>query len=55
MTSGSSRSEGDKLVAMFERASLGLKPKQTFELDPGFFDAFMRSGLRPPAPRERML
>jgi restriction system protein len=32
----------EKLVTMFERAGLGLRPKQTYELDPSFFDEFRR-------------
>jgi len=30
----------DKLVTMFEHARLGLRPKQTFEVDGGFFEEF---------------
>ena len=33
--------DADKLVTMFERATLGLKPKQTYELDVSFFDDFL--------------
>lgn len=32
----------DKLVAMFERAGVGLRPKQTFEIDAAFFEEFRR-------------
>jgi restriction system protein len=34
--------DGDKLVAMFERAGLGLRPMQTFEVDDRFFDEFRK-------------
>ena len=34
--------DGDKLVLMFERAELGLRPVQTYELDEGFFDEFQK-------------
>jgi restriction system protein len=34
--------DGDKLVAMFERAGVGLKPVQTFEVDEGFFEEFRK-------------
>jgi restriction system protein len=34
--------DADKLVAMFERASLGLRPKQTFEVDEAFFVEFAK-------------
>lgn len=34
--------DGDKLVAMFERAELGLKPVQTFEVDEPFFEEFRK-------------
>jgi restriction system protein len=34
--------DGDKLVAMFERAGLGLRPVQTFEVEDGFFDEFRK-------------
>jgi restriction system protein len=34
--------DADKLVLMFERASLGLRPKQTFEIDETFFAEFTR-------------
>ena len=32
--------DADKLVIMFERASLGLRSKQTFEIDERFFAEF---------------
>ena len=32
--------DGDKLVDLFEAAGLGVKPKQTFEIDFAFFDQF---------------
>ena len=32
--------DGDKLIAMFERVKLGLKPMQTFEVDESFFNEF---------------
>jgi restriction system protein len=34
--------DGDKLVAMFERAEVGLRPVQTFEVDDAFFEEFRR-------------
>lgn len=34
--------DGDKLIAMFERVELGLKPVQTFEVDENFFDEFRK-------------
>ena len=34
--------DADKLVTMFERAGIGLKPKQTYELDAAFFDEFKK-------------
>ncbi|HWA72804.1 MAG TPA: restriction endonuclease [Polyangiaceae bacterium] len=34
--------DGEKLVLMFERAELGLRPVQTYELDEGFFDEFRK-------------
>jgi restriction system protein len=32
--------DGDKLVAMFERAGIGLRPVRSFQLDTAFFDEF---------------
>ena len=32
--------DGDKLAGMLERLELGLRPKQTFELDPRFFEEY---------------
>ena len=32
--------DGEKLVAMFERAGIGLRPIQTYELDAAFFEEF---------------
>jgi restriction system protein len=32
--------DGDKLVTMFERVALGLRPVQTFVVDPSFFEEF---------------
>ena len=32
--------DGDKLVTMFERAGIGLRPVQSYELDDGFFAEF---------------
>lgn len=32
--------DGDKLVLMFERAELGLRPRRTYELDASFFDEY---------------
>ena len=34
--------DGEKLVTMFERAQLGLRPAQTFEVDVPFFDEFRK-------------
>jgi restriction system protein len=34
--------DAEKIVTMFERASLGLKPKQTYEVDEGFFTEFAK-------------
>jgi restriction system protein len=34
--------DGEKLVAMFERASLGLRPVKAFEIVDGFFDEFRK-------------
>jgi restriction system protein len=34
--------DGEKLVTMFERAGIGLKPKQTYELDAAFFEEFRK-------------
>lgn len=34
--------DADKLISMFERASLGLRPKQTFEVDNAFFTEFAK-------------
>ena len=34
--------DGDKLVAMFERVQLGLRPRQTFTLDLPFFEEFRK-------------
>lgn len=34
--------DGEKLVGMLERLELGLKPRQTYELDPTFFDEFQK-------------
>jgi len=35
--------DGQKLVEMFERLELGLKPKKVYELDSSFFDAYMKA------------
>ena len=32
--------DGDKLAEMFERLNLGLKPRQTYEIDEEFFAEF---------------
>jgi len=32
--------DGDKLVAMFEKLDLGLRPKSSFEVDDSFFEEF---------------
>ena len=34
--------DADKLIEMFERAELGLRPIRTFEIDERFFDEFKR-------------
>jgi len=34
--------DGDKLVTMFARAELGLRPVQTFAIDDGFFEEFKK-------------
>jgi len=34
------KSDGEKLVEMFEQLELGLKPKKAFELDEHFFEEF---------------
>ena len=34
--------DGEKLVGMLERLELGLRPRQTYELDPAFFDEFKK-------------
>jgi len=34
----------DKLVAMFEKLELGLKPKTVFDVDEIFFEEFRRQG-----------
>lgn len=34
--------DADKLVAMFERAGVGLRPKQTYEVDVSFFQEFSK-------------
>ena len=34
--------DGEKLLEMLERLELGLKPKQTYELDESFFDEFRK-------------
>ncbi len=36
--------DGERLVALFEDAKLGVKPKQIFEIDHAFFDQFRREG-----------
>lgn len=35
--------DGEKLLDMFEKLELGLKPVTTFELEPSFFDEFRKS------------
>jgi restriction system protein len=32
--------DGEKLVEMFEKLELGMKPKQVYEIDPAFFEEF---------------
>jgi len=34
--------DAEKLIAMFERANLGLRPKQTFDVDEAFFAEFAK-------------
>jgi restriction system protein len=34
--------EGEKLIEMFEKVELGLKPKTIYEVDLGYFDKFMK-------------
>jgi restriction system protein len=34
--------DGEKLVRMFEQAQLGLRPRQTFEVDVLFFEEFRK-------------
>lgn len=34
--------DGEKLVGMLERLELGLKPRQTYEVDPAFFEEFKK-------------
>ena len=34
--------EGAKLITMFERAGIGLRPVQTFEVDETFFEEFRK-------------
>ena len=34
--------DGEKLAGMLERLELGLRPRQTFEVDPHFFDEFKK-------------
>jgi restriction system protein len=34
--------DGEKLVAMFEKLELGLKPKTVFDVDETFFEEFRR-------------
>ena len=38
--------DGEKLAAMLEKLELGLKPKQTFDLDQTFFEEFAHSTYR---------
>jgi restriction system protein len=35
--------DGEKLVAMFESAKLGVKPRMVYEVDQSFFDQFRDS------------
>lgn len=35
--------DGDRLVALFEEASLGVRPKQIYEVDHAFFDQFRKA------------
>jgi restriction system protein len=34
--------DGEKLATMLEKLELGLKPRQTFELDSNFFDEYRK-------------
>ena len=34
--------DGEKLANMLEKLELGLRPRQTYELDPGFFDEYRK-------------
>jgi len=34
--------DGQKLIEMFERLELGLKPKTVYELDSSFFDSYAK-------------
>jgi restriction system protein len=34
--------DGEKLIAMFERAEIGLRPRQTYEIDLPFFEEFQK-------------
>jgi len=36
--------DSENLVAMFERLEIGLRPVQTFQLDPSFFQEFQKKG-----------
>lgn len=42
LTTGTFTVDGDKLVAMFERVPLGLRPVQTFTVDQSFFSEFSK-------------
>jgi restriction system protein len=34
--------DGDKLTSMLEKLELGLRPRQTFEVDTAFFDEYRK-------------
>ncbi len=40
--------DGEKLVAMFEKLELGLKPKTVFDVDEIFFEEFRNSSEKQP-------
>jgi restriction system protein len=42
--------DGQKLIEMFERLQLGLKPIRTFEVDPDFFDDFRETAEKAVTP-----
>jgi hypothetical protein len=36
------RTDGEKLAGMLEKLELGLRPKQTYEVDASFFEAYKK-------------